>query len=330
MAKNEIRIQSPVETLVRGQTIQVPIVLMLEDRLKVRGIHATFLGAEETRAVYTTTHRDSKGRVTTKKHTAIERVEIVSQERLLAGNEKLGFFGNMSDAMATVFGAGKHDTLEPGEHEFSVEISIPDAAPPTHAGQKSRVFYELSVQVDVPAGFDLKAQQAFQVDPLPLAEYQTVPVRTRYPDDAGRGLFDSFVAPNVRVEMALVADKYQPHEMIEGMFTIEPEKAMKCRKIIVQLVGMEHSKAHGHTDVHVHMGTPHDLGTPGTMTSTYSQEFMIPAEVAAPRTLRGQKFSIDWFVQVQLDVPWAKDPQIRTPIELLPGRSDAVAAGKGK
>jgi hypothetical protein len=319
MAKNEIRIQPPVETLVRGQTITVPIVLVLESRLKVRGIHAKFLGAEETQAVYTTTSTSSKGQVMTQTHTAIERIEITGQEHLLAGTEKLGFFGNMSDAMATVFGAGKHDTLEPGEHEFNVQVSIPDDVPATHVGKKTRVFYELSVQVDVPAAFDLKAMQSFQVEPLPLAEYKIAPVRTRYPGDEGRGLFDSFVSPDVRVEMALAADKYQPHEMVEGIFTIEPKESLNCRQILVQLIGIETTEAHGHRDRYVHHGEPLNLGTPGTVTGSYSQEFSLPAEIAAPMTAKGQKFSIDWFVQVQLDVPWAKDPKIRTPIELLSG-----------
>ena len=239
---NEIRIQPPVETLVRGQNIAVPIVLMLERRLKARGIHAKFWGAEETKADYTTTSTNSKGQVTTQTHTAVQHVEITSQDHLLAGNKKMGFFGNMSDAMATVFGAGTHDTLEPGEHEFSVEVSIPEDVPATHVGQKTRVFYELSIHVDVPAGFDLKATQSFQVEPLPMVEYETAPARTRYPDDAGRGLFDSFVSPNVRVEMALVADKYQLHETIKGIFTIKPEQSLKCRRIIVQLIGIESSE----------------------------------------------------------------------------------------
>lgn len=211
--------------------------------------------------------------MTTHTHTAVQHVEITSQNHLLAGNEKMGFFGNMSDAMATVFGAGKHDTLEPGEHKFNVEVSIPEDVPATHVGKKTRVFYELSVRVDVPAGFDLKATQTFQVEPLPMAQYETAPVRTRYPDDAGRGLIDSLVSPNVRMEMALVADKFQQHKTIEGIFTIEPEQSLKCRRILVQLIGIESSEAHGHKDRYVHQGEPLVLGTPGTVTGSYSQEF---------------------------------------------------------
>jgi Arrestin (or S-antigen), N-terminal domain len=315
---NEIRIQPPVETLVRGQTVAVPIVLVLEKRLKARGIHAKFLGAEETKAVYTTTSTDGKGNVTTHTHTAVQQVEITAHEHLLAGNEKMGFFGNMSDAMATVFGAGKHDTLEPGEHEFNVAISIPEHAPATHAGQKTRVFYELSIHVDVPAGFDLKATQSFHVEPLLIGQCETTPVRTRYPDDAGRGLFDSLASPDVQIEMALVADKYQSHEMIEGIFTIEPKTSLNCRRILVQLIGIETSEAHGHKDRHIYKGDSVDLGDAGTVSGIYSQDFSLPAKIAAPATVAGEKFSIEWFVQVQLDVPWAKDPKIRTPIVLLP------------
>ena len=301
----------PAETLVRGQSI--PVVLALDRRLKVRGIHAKFLGAEETTAVYT--RGSGKGKTT---HTAIQQVEIVSQVQLLAGSEKMGFFGGMSDAMATMFGGGKHDTLEPGEYPFEVEVSIPDDAPGTHVAKKSRVFYELSVHVDVPAGFDLKATKSFQLDPPPAATADAAPVRTRYPEDGGRGLFDSLVSPDARLEMALIADRYQPHEMIEGIFTIETKKPINCRRILVQLMGIENSEARGHKDMHIHLGVPHDIGSPGTVTGNFTQEFSIPAEITAPLSARGKLFSIDWFVQIQLDVPWAKDPKIRVPIKLLP------------
>ncbi len=316
---NEIRIQPPAETLNRGPAMTVPVVLALDRRLKVRGIHGKFLGAEETKAVYTTTSTDSKGRTTTQTRTAVQQVEILSQVHLLAGNEKKGFFGNMSDAVATVFGGGQHDTLEPGEYPFEIEISIPDDAPATHDAKKSRVFYELSIQVDVPAAFDLKASKSFQVEPLPVAAYETAPVRTRYPDDTGRGLFDSLVSPDARLEMALAADKYRPDEVIEGIFTIEAQKPINCRRILVQLVGIESSEAHGHRDRHVHLGEPRDIGSPGTVTGNFTQEFSLPAATASPLTARGKLFSIEWFVQIQLDVPWAKDPTIRVPIQLLPG-----------
>ena len=314
---NQLLIQSPDRTLVRGQKMAVTIVLALDEPLKVRGIHAEFLGAEETTAVYTTTSTDSKGITTVHTHTAVQHEEVTRQVHLLAGNEEMGFFGNMTDAVATVFGAGKHDTLEPGDHQFDVVVTIPDDAPPTHVGEKTRVFYELSVRVDVPAGYDVKATESFQVAPI-VVDTKTSPVRTRYPDDAGRGLIDALFGPDVKVEMALVADTYQRDELIEGIFAIEATEPVNCRRIFVQLLGVESSEANGHTDEFSHLSKPLDLALPGTIIDSYKQEFSFRAEAFGPPTASGARFSIKWFVQIQLDVPWAKDPKIRAPFVLLP------------
>lgn len=316
---NEILIQPPADILVRGKSMTVPISLALDSPLKVRGIHGKFCGAEETRAVYTTTSTDSKGRVTTQTHTAVQHVEITTQEHLLSGNQRLGFLGSLSDAVATVFGGGKHDTLQPGNYSFAVEVSIPAGAPPTHKGEKTRVFYELSISVDVPAGFDLKAMQSFQVTPRTDSTHRAAPVRTRYPEDTDRGLIDALFSPDVHIEMALAADRHRLGEVIEGIFIIQPDKPLGCRGIRVRLVGIENSRANGHTDRYVHQCEAIDLGTPGTVAGLYTQEFSLPAETEAPLTARGELFSIEWFVQVELDVPWAKDPKIRAPVELVPG-----------
>jgi hypothetical protein len=314
---NEIRIQPLTEQIVRGKPITIPIIVVLDRPLKVRGIHAKFQGAEETTAVYTTTSTDSKGKSTTQTNTAVQQVDITTQAHLVSGNERLGFFGNLSDAVATLFGGGQHETMQPGEYPLDIEISIPEDAPPTHVGKKTRVFYELSVRVDVPLALDLKAVQSFQLVPPP-ASHETNPVRTRYPDDAGRGFFDTLFAPDVRIEMALAADKSRLGESIEGIFSVETKEPLHCNAVRVRLVGIENSQAHGHTDSYVHKGEAVELGTPNVISGSHKEEFTLSAETAAPLSARGKLFSIEWFVQVELDVPWAKDPKIRAPIELLP------------
>jgi hypothetical protein len=316
---NEIRIQPPSEQIVRGKPMTIPVIVKLDEPLKVRGIHAKFHGAEETKAVYTTTSTNSKGQVTTQTHTAVEHVDITTQAHLMSGNERLGFFGNVSDAVATIFGGGKHETMQAGEYPFDIEVSIPADAPPTHVGKKTRVFYELSLQIDVPLASDLKATQSFDLVPLSTLAADTTPVRTRYPDDAGRGLIDSLFGPDVRIEMGLAADTFRPGELIEGIFCVETDKPLNCRSIRVRLVGIENSKAHGHTNRYVHQCDPVEVATPGVFDGSYKQEFSLPAETEGPLTAKGKLFSIEWFVQVELDVPWAKDPKIRAPVVLLPG-----------
>lgn len=314
---NEIRIQPPAEQIVRGKPMTVSVTVMLDKPVKVRGIHAKFQGVEETKADYTTTTTDGKGNTKTETHTAVQHVDITSQVQLMSGNERLGFFGNLSDAVATIFGGGKHETLPAGEYPFEIEIAIPEDAPPTHVGKKTRVFYELSVQVDIPLGFDLKAVQSFHVVALP-GNKDLNPVVTRYPDDEGRGFFDSLFAPDVKMEMALASDKSYLGEAIEGFFSVETAKPLNCDEIRVRLIGIENSKAHGHTDRHVHQEEAKLLSTPNVISGMYKQEFTLAAETTAPLSAKGEFFSIDWFVQVELDVPWAKDPKIRAPFELLP------------
>jgi hypothetical protein len=249
----------------------------------------------------------------------VQHVDITTQAYLISGNERLGFLGNLSDAVATIFGGGQHERMQPGQYTFGVEVSIPPDAPPTHVAKKTRVFYELSVQVDVPLASDLKAAQSFDVVPISTLAGDTTPVRTRYPDDAGRGLFDSLFGPDVRIEMALAADRCRRGESIEGIFRVEADTPLNCRGIRVRLVGIENSIAHGHADRYVHQCDAVEVAAPGVFSGPYTQDFSLYAETEGPLTAKGKLFSIEWFVQVELDVPWAKDPKIRAPVVLLPG-----------
>jgi hypothetical protein len=144
-------------------------------------------------------------------------------------------------------------------------------------------------------------------------------VRTRYPEDTGRGLIDSLFGPDVRIEMGLVADKWQIGESIRGIFRVDADTPLNCRTIRARLVGIENSTARSHTDSFVHQCDAIEVATPGVFAGPYKQEFLLPAETGGLLTAAGKLFSIDWFVQVELDVPWAKDPKIRVPVVLLPG-----------
>ncbi|HUG93546.1 MAG TPA: hypothetical protein VML55_22085 [Planctomycetaceae bacterium] len=314
---NQLTIRPPAAPLERGRTVAVPIVLSVEQALKVRGIHARFWGAEETQATYTTTSTDSKGHTTTHTHTAVEHVNIVEQQSVLAGNEPQGFFRSLGDAVATLFGGGAHEVFAPGEYPFEIDVTVPGGAPPTHTGQKSRVFYELSARVDVPLGFDLKASHAFELAPVIGTEPEVQPVHVRYPDDSGRGLWDSLFAPDVRIELALATDTARHGEVIDGIVVIESEKPLSVRALIARCTGVERSRAHGHDDTAQYSSQPVDIGNPGLVQGRYSERFSLPVELAGPPTRQGKLFSIEWFVQVQLDVPWAKDPRIRAPVWLL-------------
>lgn len=183
---SEVRIQPASQTLVPGETARIPIRIVLDEPLKVRGLHATFHGAEETTATVTTYNAATKS---TQTHTVVEHVDIVKTEYLLSGRERQGFLSNVADAFATLLGGGEHDVLDPGEYTFEIELTVPADARPSFEGGKCRVFYELSVIVDIPLARDMKALESFQVrGPSTDADRPApAPVRTRFPDDQEPG-----------------------------------------------------------------------------------------------------------------------------------------------
>jgi hypothetical protein len=317
---NQIVIQAPAGELIRGKTMKVPVTLRLESPVKVRGIHTRFHGAEETKATYVTTTPTGKGQMMTTTHTAVEHVTITEQEQLQEGRERAGFLGNLWDAVATMVGAGRHRVMPPGEHDYEVEISIPADAPLTHEGNRSRVFYELTGHVDIPAARDLKVVQSFRVASLPFQPEES-PVLVRYPDDEGRGFWDKVLTPDVRIELALAKNVLYRGDKVDGIFRVESDEPVEVQAIRARLVGRESSKAHGHTDSHQFKGEAIEVARPGRIQGAYSEQFSLLAETAhdMPVTAKGKLFSINWFVQIELDVPWAKDPTIRAPIQLLPG-----------
>jgi hypothetical protein len=318
---NSIKVGAPSAAFEPGRTLSIPIIIELDEPTKVRGIRARFHGAEETKAVYLKTSTDAKGKITVQPETATETTEIVAQDFLLAGAERLGFFGSIKDELATMFGGGQHETMEAGEHPFFVDIRVPNDARPTHAGQKSRVFYELAVQVDIPMGSDLEATREFLLLAIPPREVVTSPVRTCYPDEetVTRGLMDSMFGPNVQLEVMLNANRFRVGDVIEGIVKIKTTEPLNCRAVKAQLVAVESTNAKSRTDSHVHEEPAVELDTPGSIDGEYCQRFSLRAHAQGPVTAKGSRFNVQWFVQVELDVPWSKDPSLRVPIELLPG-----------
>ncbi len=311
----EIRFQPSAEQLAPGQTHKVPIVIAIDRPLKMRGLHATFRGVEETRATYAMYNAATKS---TQIQTAVEHHDIVRRDYTLSGKERKGTFGNIADALATLCGGGDHEVLEPGEYAFEVEVQIPDDAPASFEGSKCRVFYELSVCIDIPAWRDVKAVHSFPLKrPSDDRPGRRGAVRTRYPEDRDRGLLDAWVSPDIRAEAALAEGVLSRGDTAHGIVVIEAPKPLRYRAITARLIAVENTTAHGHTDGHTHRGDPIQIATDGTIAPNTTQEFQLPVASPGAITARGQLFSIDCFLLIELDVPWAKDPAIRVPITLL-------------
>lgn len=310
----EIRIAPETDLLTPGQPYRVPIVVIIDQPTKVRGLHATLHGAEETKATYTTYNAATKS---TQVQTAVEHVDIVRAEFLLSGNERKGAFSNMADGLATLFGGGEHDVLEPGEYPFEVEIELPPNARSAFEGKKCRVFYELSVLIDIPMWRDTRQTQPFQLNvPPAIPPEPQGPVRTRYPEDEGRGLLDALVTPDVQIEAAVAEGTLRDGEEVDGFVVIRTPKPLQYQSIRARIIAVESTTAHGHTDRYTHAGEPVCIASDGVIQDEYSAQFKLPVVNPGVGTLSGELFTIDCYVQVELDVPWAKDPKIRVPVTL--------------
>ena len=64
---------------------------------------------------------------------------------------------------------------------------------------------------------------------------------------------------------------------------------------------------------HHYRGETVEIAIPGSILGSYSEEFSLTTDPVreTPVTAKGKLFSFDWFVQIELDVPWAKDPEVR-------------------
>ena len=302
-----------------SEKVVVPVVVRFDKPTKVRGIHAEFFGAEKTQAVYTKTTTDSKGRVKTETHTATEYDEIVKEEFLLMGEERKGFFSRLGDSAATWVGGGSHEIVEAGEHKFPVTIQLPPKARASFKGKKCEVFYRLKVAVDLPIRIDWSEETFFEVVGIPVSPKAINPVHVVFPDENGRSFWDGVFGKDVTLNLALDRDTLSPGDTALAMLTVETPKPLNVSKIDVNIVGLETTEAHGHHDRYQHRFPVGEVSSPNVIANESVHEFeVVVPEIEGPYSQAGQKFDVSWSVQVQLKVPWAKDPLIEVPIKLIP------------
>jgi hypothetical protein len=303
----------------------VKVLVRFDKPTKVRGIHALFHGAERTEATYTVTTTDSKGRSKTETRTAVEHVDIVREEFLLFGAERKGFFSRLGDSMATWVGGGSHEVIQPGEQEFTLELGIPEHAPASFKGKKCEVFYRLKVSVDLPIKYDWSQSRDFEVAPKRIDFRDTAPIHVVFPDESGRSFWDKTIGKDVKLNVAVDRDTLSVGEQALAMLTVESPEPLKVDKMEISLVGKESCEAHGHTDSHAHNHPLGQIDSPQVISSQSVHEFeIVVPQLEVPHTQSGEKFSVDWTIEVRLYIPWAKDPTIKVPVTILPAVKNSL------
>ena len=310
-------VQSP--ELIPGKPTSVPITIRFDKPTKVRNIIATFHGAIHTQANYTVTKVDSKGRSKSETKTAHEYVDIVKEDFLLAGDEKEGFFSRLGDSMATLVGGGEHTVYGPGEEQFTIEICVPDDAPASFTGKKCEIFYRVAVAVDIPIAFDWNEAHEFRVGQPPMSFSEMEPVHVTFPDEEGRSFWDRTFGKPVTLNFATDRNRLSPSETALAMLTVDTPEPLKLTGIQLSMIGLEKSVARNHRDSYSHVVDLTKVETKELIDNQTVYEFEVTAPPAGdlPFTNQGKNFSVEWFAQITIEIPWAKDPTIRLPIEYM-------------
>ncbi len=299
--------------LVPGGRATLRLRTTAREPVGIRGAHAHFVGYEETKAVYTT----SNGKTTTT-HTATERNVLVEEHKTFQGRAPAGFFSNLKDGALTMLGGGDHEELPRGTHEVLLEVDLPEDLPETFEAKKVKVAYEAVVHLDIPAGRDFRHRVTFAMPPPPVEEVEPESLTIQYPEDSGRGFFDSVFGPDVSMRVELSSTVMRRGGVLEGALDVRfTEKPAKVRAIVCRLVRRERSQALSHKDRHAENVVTERI----PQRSESASSLYVPFELRLPDdmipTRSGAKFTIAHELAVSLDVPWAKDPTIRIPLTIV-------------
>ncbi len=296
-----------------GDEVAGELRLCLDQPLRARGVRLRCRGVE-----YTHISR-STGKTT---HTYTEQNEVLSEEIVFAGSERLSTFADgLRDVWETLINRVAHTEIPAGEHAYPFSFRLPGDAPPSYDGSAAEIEYQLVANVDVPVWLDLRAARHFQVVSPPAEARDSGAVSAEYPTSNGHGGFLDAVAgairPEVRAHFALPRSGYVCGEWLSGSLRVENMGGARIRGVELQLLGVEEARAQGQTSV-THRQAAQEYYP---WTDFLQQGNELPFRTAIPEavvpTLERPLFSLNWFVQVRVDIGLAPDIRFAAPITLV-------------
>ena len=310
-----VRGHHEVETeLVPGSRATLRLRTTAHEPVRIRGAHAHFVGFEETKAVYTTF--DGK---TSSTHTATERNVLIEERKTLQGRAPAGFFHNLKDGALTLLGGGDHEELPRGTHEVLLEVDLPEDLPETFEAKKVKVAYEATIHLDIPAGRDFRHTVTFALPPTSVDDdLDPRPLTIRYPEDSGRGFFDSVFGPDVSMRVELSSKVVRRGGTLRGEIEVRfSDRPAKVQAIVCRLIRRESTQAQSHKDRHEETIVTERLPQRTHTSKRLFVSFAVRLPVEMIPTCSGAKFNIAHELALSLEVPWAKDPTIRIPVTVV-------------
>lgn len=302
---NTISILLPKTDYTGGETISGSVELMIDEALPARGVHVQSLGLERSHW----TEGSGKHR-----HVHSEERVLFDERQTLWGRPPLSLAELLTDGAKGFFSKGHYEVLEPGTWSLPFTFVLPRDLPGDYISMaKSAIEYEVRAWVDIPLKLDLKTKRSLTMyegyeggEPAPVVV-----------QDAKRFLFDS--AGPLDLSLALERPLFFVGETISCRLHIQNASSKRVEKAVLSLKQTEYLRADD-------TGTENECdlcsqefpeaAVPAGGQGSFVLPFQVPADLY-PTVSAGTLIKVKYELQVQLDIPWARDLELHAPILLL-------------
>ncbi len=278
------------DTYFPGEIIKGRLLLDVPKPVKARRVELAFVGKEHAKVV----RGSGKNR-----HVYIEERVIVA-------------------TAVDVWVASPGGELGPCNEVFPFEFQIPGQALPSMVVKNNledTISYEIKAKIDRPHAFDVNANVAIQVIPIPIETYPAMAVVESFQDPRGRDYIEVSIDKNVFI----------PGEQVSGRVKFKKDPMMKARAVECAMLFTESATAQDHTDTY-----PVILGNFREELDPSAEYYEWPFNFQTPQswdfTLEGILIRRIWMVDVKVDLPLKKDQHVIVPLLFLPLRRPVTPA----
>lgn len=275
-----VKLLTPVE-IVPGEPAELTVILECKEPIDIAGVTLTLSGTEFAG-------------VGSGKHRTSTTIHVLSVAYLLHRGGR----------------------LEAGKHRLPCRLQLPREAPPTYQGADARTEYEAKVHVDIPWWPDVRRRYALRVGfPEPAALPPSKGIIFSSNPAGPRGGAPHF-------EASLASGVLVPGDRVRGSFALNNTANNRYKGFALALIGREHR------------AVPTAFGRVRKATSEIFK-FRYPFSVAEPRegepvafeiglpsgafpSARSQLWSVDWSLEIELDIAWALNTKLEYPLIVTP------------
>lgn len=300
-----IYIETDRDDYTGGDTVSGKVVMDILTPILCRGVRLEAKGIEHS---YWSTGSGKNRR------TYSQTINHLNYSKLLFGDEPLNTLALMSDAIKGIFTKSHYHTFEKGHYEWDFSFNLPQDAPADYeSGGNTCIRYEVSAYVDIPPASDFCETKRLTL----FESFELPPEKPAEAADEKSFLFDSEGKLSLKVQVE--NNQYYPGDTVRGSFEVVNNSSKTISEITVglteKLQKIAHSSRRSSESNTVLQKYECPQITPG-MPETFSFEFVIPQDIYC--TLKYSSIVLlDYFVHVNLDVPWAIDLAVDVPILIL-------------